>query len=147
MAIKLSTGIRNTILATSSLKDAVDGKVIRLYEGAVPETADASIESATMLCEVSVNGDGTGISMASSASAGVLKKNSNESWFGSVDTSGTATFFRIVDDSDDGSLSTSQERIQGTVADAGADAYLANPSLVQGNSQSIDYFAIALPTA
>lgn len=148
MALKFSTGIRNAILDSSSLKGAVDGSVIRLYAGTAPSTADAALGTATLLCEVSVNGDGTGISMAASAAGGVLQKDPNESWFGSVDTSGTASFFRIVDAvADDGTLSTVQQRIQGTVAAAGGDAYLASPSLVQGNSQSIDYFAIALPTA
>ena len=148
MALKLSTGLRNAMLDSSSLKGAMDGSVIRLYAGNEPSTADAALDSATLLCEVSVNGDGTGVTLAASAQNAAITKNPNESWFGEVLTSGTATFFRmVIPANDDGTLSTTQQRIQGTVAAAGGDAYIANPSIVQGESQSLDYLTFALPSA
>lgn len=147
MTLKVSTGARNALLAESSLRDAMDGMVLRIYAGAVPSTADASIGSATLLSEVSVNGDGTGISMESTADNGVLRKTSSESWYGEILTSGEATFMRVVAPDDDGALSTSAVRFQGTVAAAGGDVYIPDPQLIQGDSQAIDYFAVALPAS
>lgn len=146
MTVKFSTGLKDHMLDTGSFKDAVDGKVIRIFSGSVPSDADASIGSATLLTTISVNGDGTGITMESSADAGVLEKNANESWFGTNEASGTASFFRVVSDDDDDSLSSSAVRIQGTVATAGGDLYLAQTDLIQGEDQALDYFAAAMPT-
>lgn len=147
MTVKYSTGLRNHILDTGSVKAGIDGKVIEIYSGTVPADADAATGTATLLTTVSVNGDGTGITMEASATAGVLEKSSAESWFGTNAASGTASFFRIVGSTDDGSLSSTALRVQGTVAQSGGDAYLAQPDLIQGEQQAIDYLAIALPGA
>lgn len=74
-----STGLRNHLLATGSLKDGLDGGVIRLYSGTVPASADDSIGAAVLLCTVSLASAGTGITLAASASAGVITKNSEKS--------------------------------------------------------------------
>lgn len=147
MTLKVSTGARDALLATSPLRDIVGGMVMRLYAGAQPSTADAALGAATLLCEISVNGDGTGVSFETSATSGVLRKEPVESWYGPILTSGTATFFRMEVPSDDGSLSTTALRLQGTVASAGGDAYLPNTSLIQGGSQAIDYFSVAVPAS
>jgi hypothetical protein len=144
--MKASTGLRNYMLASGSLKDALDGGEIRIYAGTVPATADAAIGSATLLCTITLEGGATGITFAAAAAAGVLQKNASEEWSGTNADSGTATFFRHVVDSDDGSESTTALRIQGTVNTVGADLNLSSTSLVAAAEQTIDYYSVAIPT-
>lgn len=141
--MKLSTGLRNGMLASNSLKSLLASGEIRIYAGTVPADADASIGSATLLCTVK-NG-GSGINFASAATAGVLPKASGETWSGTNVATGVATFFRHVLAADDGSASSSAVRIQGTVAVAGADLNLTSVSLVSGAPQAIDYYSVAQP--
>lgn len=144
--MKASTGLRNHMLASGSLKGALDGGEIRIYAGTVPATADAAIGSATLLCTITLEGGATGITFAAAAADGVLQKNASEEWSGTNADSGTATFFRHVIDSDDGSASTTALRIQGTVNTVGADLNLSSTSLVAAAEQTIDYYSVAIPT-
>ena len=67
-------------------------------------------------------------------------------WSGVNVATGTATFYRHVGAADDGTLSTTQPRIQGTVGTVGAELNLSSTSLTTGATQTIDYYSIALPT-
>lgn len=145
MSVKLSTGLRNHILATGSLKSAMDGGLIRIYSGAVPGSPDDSLGSATLLTTISNNGTATGLTFATAAVAGVLQKESTEVWKGTNAAGGAHTFFRIEAISDDGSSSASAKRIQGRTGVVGADLNLSNAVLVNGAEQSIDYLNVALP--
>lgn len=147
MALKLSTGFRDHLLTTGDLQSALDGGVIRIYSGTEPATADAALAGNTLLCTISNNSTGTGITMAATAASGVLGKNSAEIWSGSIVASGTASFYRFSPLTDDGALSTTVRRLQGSVATAGADLNFSSTAFVSGNSKSIDTFDIALPTA
>lgn len=144
--MQVSTGLRNYMLGTGALKTALNLGFIKIYSGAVPTSADEAIAAGnTLLCTISVNSTGTGITMASPAS-GVITKNTSEAWSGVNAASGAASFFRHVGSTDDGTLSTTQPRIQGTVGLAGADLNLSSVALVSGATQTIDYYTIALPT-
>lgn len=144
--MKLSTGFRNALLATGSLKDTMDGKVIKIYNGVVPTSADAALSGNTLLVTITESGDGvTGLTFDSPAVSGVISKASAESWQGTVDTSGTATFFRMETIADDGTLSTTAVRIQGDIALAGADMNISNTALVAAAVQTVDYFVIGAP--
>lgn len=141
--MKPSTGLRNAILASSSLKTALDGGEIRIYAGNVPASADAAIGSATHLC--TIKNDGDGITFDSAADAGVLSKNPAETWSGVNENTGTATFFRHVLSSDTGDESTTALRLQGTCAVAGADLNLTSVGLSSGATQTIDFYSVAMP--
>jgi hypothetical protein len=145
MSLKTSTGLRNGVLATGSLKSLLNGGFIKIYAGTVPSSADDAIGSATLLNTISVNSTGTGINFDTAASAGVLSKAPAEVWSGVNAASGTATFYRHVAAADDGTLSTTQPRIQGTVSTVGADLNLSSVSLTSGATQTIDYYSVALP--
>jgi hypothetical protein len=147
MAIKTSTGLRNQMLDTNPLKTVFNLGFLKIYAGAVPADADASIGSATLLCTVSVNSTGTGITFASTASGGTIVKNSGEVWSGVNVATGTATFYRLVAAGDTGASSTTEARVQGTVATSGADLNLTSTSLTSAATQSIDYYSLTLPTA
>jgi hypothetical protein len=146
---KLSTGLRDHMLATGSLKAGIDGGVIRVYSGTPPATADAALSGNTLLDVISLNATGAGISMAAASSAGVLGKNTGEVWRGLVVATATATFYRFSGLADDGTLSTVTKRIQGTVGVVGADLNFSDVNFVAGpsNYKSIESFNIAMPTA
>jgi hypothetical protein len=147
MTYKVSTGLRNAMLDTGSLRDQLDLGFLDIYSGPVPATADAAPDiSCTKLCRASNNSTGTGLTMEAVAVAGSLSKESTETWSGVNLASGTATFYRHVGAADDATLSTTQPRVQGTIANSGAELNLTNTTLTSGAPQIIDYYNITLPT-
>lgn len=145
MSLKASTGLRNHMLVTGSLKSALDSGTIKIYTGAVPSDADAALGSVTLLCTITKNGDGvTGLSLAASAVSGAVAK-ANEVWSGTNATSGTATFWRFVKTGDTGGTSTTDIRLQGLAATSGAELVMTSVALAGGAPQNIDYFSVALP--
>jgi hypothetical protein len=153
MALKTSTGLRNKMLDTGSVRATLAGGFMKIYSGSVPATADAALTGGNvLLCTISVNSTGTGLTFATTATSGVLVKNSSEVWSGVNGAGGTytgtatATFYRFVTSADDGTLSVTQPRIQGDIAVAGSELNLTNVNLVAGATQTIDYYAVAIPT-
>ncbi len=147
MTIKTSTGLRNAMLDSESLKDALHLGTLKIYAGTVPANADAALGGATLLCTVSNASGGTGLTMEAAAVDGVLVKESSEVWSGVNAATGVATFYRFVAVGDDGTSSTTQARVQGTVGTAGADLNLSSTSLVSAATQTVDFYSIALPSA
>lgn len=143
--MKVSTGLRNKLLDTGSLKATMDLGSVKIYAGTVPASADDALGSATLLCTITQNSTATGISLDTAAVGGVIAK-AAEVWSGTNVASGTATFFRHVATGDDGTSSTTQARIQGTVGTAGADLNISSVSLTSGATQTIDFYNVALPT-
>lgn len=147
MAFKVSTGLRNYMLATGSFKAALDGGKLKLYSGTVPATADDSLGAAVELVEITESGDGvTGLTFEAAAVSGVLAKTAAETWQGAASQSGTATFFRFVLDADLTTTNTTDLRIQGTVDTIAAELNLSDTSIVAPGVQTINHFNVALPT-
>jgi len=146
MALIPSTGLRNKMLDTGSLKTIMAAGLIKIYSGAVPATADAAV-TGTLLCTISIGGAGTGINFEAAAVSGVLAKATAETWSGTNAATGTASYYRHVAAADDGTLSTTQARLQGTVSTVGADMNLSSVSLVAAASQAIDFYSVTLPVA
>lgn len=145
MTMKVSTGLRNAMLGTASLKNTLTTMVMRIYSGAPPADADAAV-TGTLLVTISKDGAGTAMGLGTAA-AGIISKAAAETWQGTVASSGTAGYFRLVNTADAGGASTTEPRIQGTVAAAGADLNLTNPVLTAAAVQPINSLNIALPTA
>ena len=146
MALKVSTGLRDHMLASGSFKNAMDSGFLRLYSGTEPATADAAVAPAVLQCTISDAGAGGGLTWEAVAVSGVLSKPVSQAWQGAVSPGGTVTFFRFVATGDDGLLSTSQRRIQGTIDIVGGDLNLSNTLLVNLSIQTINHFNVALPT-
>lgn len=149
MAAKLSTGLRNALLAVGSLKSVLDGGFIKVYSGTPPLSADDAIGSQgsnTLLVTISLNGGVTGIDLDAAAAAGTIGKDPAQTWKGTIANSGTASFFRHVTDTDDGTASTTQERIQGGIANSNAEMNFSNLNLVAAAEQPIDHYFVTLPT-
>lgn len=147
MTLKISTGLRDGLLVDGDLATLMAAGFIRIYAGTEPASANDAIGSATLLCTISNNSTGTGINLETAASAGVLSKETTETWSGVNAASGVATFFRHVGAADDGTSSTTQPRIQGSVGLGGADLNLSSVSLTSGATQTIDFYTVAFPAS
>lgn len=143
----ISTGLRNHLLVTGSLKSALDGGVIRIYSGAVPADADAALGGATLLDTISNNDAGTGINLDTTPSGGVVQKAPAETWSGTPVATGAATFFRFSGLADAGGLSTTEKRLQGTVGTALADLIVASTTFTNGVLREIENAAFGMPAA
>lgn len=146
MALKPSTGLRGKLMDTGSIKSIFALGFIKIYGGVPPADGDAAV-TGTLLCTISNNAAGTGISFDTSAVSGVISKAPAETWSGTNVASGTASYYRHVAVGDDGTLSTTQARIQGTVSTVGADMNLSSVTLTAAALQLIDYYSVTLPVA
>ena len=144
--MRFSTGLRNHILASGSLRAALNGGVINMYSGTAPASADgASPAAATLLVPISDNGGGGGLTFESAAASGLLQKSASQVWKGTVAQSGLATWFRFVSGADTGTSSPTETRVQGTVGVGGADMQITDPNLTAAADQKVDFFSIFQP--
>ena len=77
---KFSTGLRNAMLANSSLASALATGLVKIYAGTPPASADAALGAATLLCTVSTNSTGTALAFETAAVNGVLSKKAADVW-------------------------------------------------------------------
>ena len=145
MALKLSTGLRNAMLDSSNLRTTINGGLIKVYDGTVPATADAALSGNTLLCTFSLNSTGAGINFDTTATGDTLAKAPAEVWAGNPAVTGTGTFYRHVAVGDDGTLSTTQARIQGELG-AGNEMLLATNVFTVGVNRVLDAYSITFPT-
>lgn len=144
MAQKMSTGLCNKLLDTDCFREIFDLGFVKIYSGTVPATADAALGGATLLCTVSINSTGTGLEFAATASGGVLAKDSGDTWSGTNAATGTASFYRLVAVGDDGTSSSTQARVQGTIGTGGSDMNVGSTTLTSGQPFTLNYFTQAL---
>lgn len=145
MALKLSTGLRNAMLDSSNLRTLLNGGLIKVYDGTVPATADAALSGNTLLQTFSLNSTGAGINFDTAAVGDTLSKAPAEVWAGDPAATGTGTFYRHVAVGDDGTLSTTQARIQGELG-AGNEMLLATNVFTVGVNRVLDAYSITFPT-
>lgn len=143
MANKASTAVRNA--CAEAVASELTGGFLDIYGGIVPPSPESSVGAATKLCRVSLNDSGTGLSFEDNASNGVIAKKISETWMGTNLATGTATFFRFVQDGDDGTEDADAVRLQGTVGVIGADLNISDVALVSGAPQTVKYFFVASP--
>ncbi len=149
MSLKLSTGLRNHLAATGSLRAGLNGGFIKIYSGTAPLTADAALGSTgtnTLLVTISDDGGAGGLTFEATPADGVLSKTIGQTWSGTVESSGLASFFRWVMTGDAGTASTTAVRMQGDVSTLNAELNLANPNLADASDQPINHFFVAIPT-
>lgn len=142
MALKLSTGLRNGLLDTSPFKTLLDASRLKLYSGSAPATADDA--EGTLLVSIGSAHADTHCHFLATAVSGTISKDANV-WSGVATSTGTATHFRLVVNTDTGVLSTTQIRIQGTVGTSGADLNMSSVAIVVSATQTIDTFSMTVP--
>lgn len=145
MTYKVSTGLRNQMLVSGSLRDALLNGKIRILTGPEPASADAA-ETGTLLCVIDKNGAGAGFSMDTTAVDGIVTKVVADVLKGTNLATGTAGYCRHVGSADTGGVSTTEPRIQGRISTSGAEMNLGSTSLVSGIEQPLDEYSINLPT-
>jgi len=153
MALRVSTGLRNAMMATGSLQDTMVNGVLCIYSGTQPTTADDA-ESGTLLCKITVSsgtfaaGTATnGINMATAATSGTLPKSTSEVWSGVNVATGTAGYYRYYDNTYTTGASTTANRIDGAIATSGAQLNMSSTSLTSGATLTLDSFTLTLPAA
>ncbi len=155
MSLKLSTGLRNQVLATGSLRSILNGQVIRMYSGPEPLSPDDAISSAinTLLLTYSLNATATGLTFEATPVAGSLVKTVAETWSGvGTGTNGVLRgqmgFWRMVPSADDQSLySDSALRLQGNVGLTTAfDIVVASLNVIGGTTYSLSGFSLEMPS-
>lgn len=142
MSLKLSTGLRDDMLDTGPFRTIMDASRLKLYSGAAPATADDA-EGSLVVSIGSAHAD-THCHFLAAAVSGVLSKDANV-WSGVAVATSTVSHFRLVVNTDTGVLSTTEQRMQGTVGTSGADLNMSNVSLVSGATQTIDTFNLTMP--
>lgn len=144
MAFHISTGLAESIMGGSSIKDTMDLGFIDIYSGTVPANADASIGAATLLCRVSLNSTATGLTLLQDGR--FLRKPPADVWSGTNAATGTATFYRQVLTGDTGDLSTADARIQGEVGLTNySEMTLTDTSFVSGSTFSLGGYVLEQP--
>lgn len=141
MAISVSTGLKDALLNgqfnAGSGAGAFDSGTLAIYSGSAPANANAAV-TGTVLATITLPAD----AFAASSSGSVAKSGT---WSdSSADATGTASHYRLVASGDDGTLSTTQKRIQGTVGQGSGDLSLDNTSIASGQTVTISTFTISL---
>jgi len=152
MAERLSTGFRNAVLQTGSVKSVMANGIIEIYSGTQPTDAN-SAETGTLLCTITLSGGAftpgsatNGINFGT-ATDGVLSKDAGETWSGSGVADGNAGWFRFYDNDVTKGASTTGIRFDGAIATSGAELNMANTNITTGGSVTIDNFDYTQPAS
>ena len=144
---QISTGLRDGLLTGDDFVTMIGGGLIKIYSGTVPSAADDDLGSAVLLNTISDAGGGTGLSFEAASVDGVLSKLSTQVWSGIAEASGTASFYRFAPIADDGTASTTDFRMQGTVGVLNEDLILAVSTQTIGVDQAIHYYSVGMPVS
>jgi hypothetical protein len=144
MAFQFSTGLKSSVLLTGSLRAALTNAKLMIYSGSPPASADAAVTGTLLNTYTDSDSGSFDLTFEAALDNGALVKTAAQSWAGTSGAAGAGGYFRLVVSGDDGTLSTTQVRIQGTVGGAGADLYLASTAFDGSSVYYIDAFAIAV---
>lgn len=145
MTFRVSQGLRDFLLNTGSLRQALQNGSIRYYTGPEPASAD-SAATGTLLCVIDKDGAGAGFTLDSEVVNGVIAKVPSDVLRGTGLANGVAGYYRHVGAGDTGAASTTEPRLQGRIAQSGAEGNLTNTTIVAGATLNIDEYSVALPT-
>lgn len=150
MTVKLSTGLRNAMAGSTGFAGALANGVIHVYSGPQPVSADAA-PTGTLLGTITKDagafspGTATnGLTFATPASGAVTK--SNDVWKFIGLAAGTAGWFRHVGNAtDDGSVSTTLPRLDGSIAAGAGDLRMSSIAITVGVPVTVDVYSFAIP--
>lgn len=152
MALKLSTGFRNTLLRAggTSAVDTLTLGYIEVRDGSQPSTADAA-ETGNLLARITVSsGDYTNLpanGLVPEASGTILRKPLAAVWSGSVILAGQAGWWRWYASDATHGASTTAPRIDGACSSVGGQMKLSALDLKALTTLTVDSAEISFPTA
>ena len=154
--LRLSAGLKNKLMGDGSggsLRSLMTGGIIRFYAGAQPSSAD-NAEGATLLAEITLDGGSfTGGASGGStnglsfevSSGGAIVKLASETWSGTGITGGAAGWFRFYDSNGTVGSSTTDVRLDGSIATAGGQITMSNATIETSTPLVVPTFSITLP--
>lgn len=151
MALQLSTGLRNGMLAGTGFSEAFANGVMYVYSGPQPINADAAV-TGTLLGIVTKGGGAfsfgsptNGLNFLAPVN-GVVSKDANVWQMTGLAPGGTAGWFRLMGNAADAlGSSPVSPRLDGSVAQAGGDLNLSSTQIAVGAPTTIDVFQLTLP--
>lgn len=149
MTTRLSTGARNAMAGATGFATTFDRGVIEIRSGTQPASADNAV-SGVLLGLVTLSsgaftpGSSTNGLTWGSPSGGTVAKSGTWSFVGIAN--GVAGWYRLRGNAaDDGLLSTTLPRMDGSVAAAGGDLQLSTTTITIGAPVTIDSFTFTIP--
>jgi hypothetical protein len=135
-----------------SISDIFRNCVVDIYSGSQPANAD-SAETGTKLARITVSSGAfvagepdNGLNFDEAAS-GVLSKDADEVWSGEGLADGTAGWFRMYDNAAVAGASTSEIRLDGSVATSGGQFNMSNTSITDGGTTTVDSASLTMPAS
>lgn len=145
MALRLSTGLRNGMMGTSTLKELLENGTIDIYSGIQPASAD-SVETGSKLVTISsTSGTAAADGVKFGTAAGVVLGVGAIPWSGLCKLAGIAGYFRFRGSGGTAGSSTVEKRMDGNVGVSGADLNLTHTSLSLNTTITIPVFDITQP--
>lgn len=128
-----------------AIKDIFHLGFVKAYSGGQPATANLA-PTGNLLVTISNNATATGLTFDEAAD-GTLSKKSTETWSGTVVGAGTqnAGWFRLEAPGDSGAGSSTDIRLDGSIATSGAELNLNSVSMTNGVLVAISTFQITMP--
>ena len=151
MTLRLSTGLVNGMAVTGSFKSIMEGTAnagfyIDIYTGTRPATPDAAA-TGTKLARLTAAAGARLHFDSVVAAAGVLQKAPAEAWQGTGLANGTAGYFRVVTNADDGTtVSNVFARIDGAIATSGSDMNMTSTTVATNAPLAAATATFTLPT-
>lgn len=150
MAISTSVGFSKLLLTgTQSAAELFTGGKINVWSGDVPANASAAVGTVQLEWTITTATTGLRFESGTTGSRALVKKIA-DTWGGEITgTPAPATFFRLLQSTDDGTaedLDGDYARIQGTVgiAGSGADFIVANTTFATG-TKNLSAFSMQIP--
>lgn len=131
MAISITDTVRNAGVA--AVGATFNSGAINVYSGTVPANAGVALGAQVLLAEVTVAATAFGAASAGSINLAGVPLSDN-----SINNSGTASFFRMIQGTN---------VLQGTVGTAATDMIVDNTSFVLGGVFTINSMSVTLPAA
>lgn len=147
MSFRLSTGLRNAMLAGIGFKGAFDGGKIDIFSGTIPANADTEEGSGVQLVIITVGAGAfpaNGINF-DAPDAGSISGAAAETWQGLGLFNGTAAWFRMYGPTVVLGDSTTAIRLDGTVGTSGADMIVSSTGIVLNATSTISSSTFTLP--
>lgn len=129
MPVTITDAVRNA--GVTGATDVFASGTINIYDGTPPANAGASLSGNNLLAQVTLDATPWGSAAAGTRSLADVPLSDN-----SIDTSGTASFFRIVN---------SSNILQGTVGTSASDMIVDTTSFVAGGVFTINSLSVTMP--